>query len=219
MTLGSGLLLPPFFDSVTPHIIFFHCETGVSLLLILLFVFMRACLLISLFVFMRAWRCHDTQFRTICALSLPGLHLMLSCFSCKVESATWSSCLFSWGHDDDMILDSGPFFPPFFASLQLIIFFELQSGVSLLLIILFVFKIALWLLQLSCPAWCRLQKKSTAQQHASQGKLMLAATAPKKNDLEWLGVGNRDAIWKQWVNKHLLAKSKAPGTLISSCKR
>ena len=51
--------------------------------------------------------------------------------------------------------------------------------------------------------------------YASQVKLLLAAMAPQEDDLECLGEGNGDAIWKRWVDKQLWAKSKAPGTLIS----
>ena len=47
------------------------------------------------------------------------------------------------------------------------------------------------------------KKEAQRIQHASQEKLSLVAMAPEEDDLECLGVGNGDAIWKQSVDKHL----------------
>ena len=59
------------------------------------------------------------------------------------------------------------------------------------------------------------KKEAQRLQHASQAKLLLQALEPQKDDLECIGADNGDAVWVRWVDRHLKAKSKAPGTLIS----
>ena len=58
------------------------------------------------------------------------------------------------------------------------------------------------------------KKKAQRLQHASQMKLLLEAMATYDN-LECLGEDNGDSVWLWWVEKHLQAKTKAPGTLAS----
>ena len=59
------------------------------------------------------------------------------------------------------------------------------------------------------------KKEAKRLQHASQVKLLLEALEPQKDDLECIGADNGDAVWVRWIDRHLKAKSKAPGSLIS----
>ena len=55
----------------------------------------------------------------------------------------------------------------------------------------------------------------TREQHVSQVRHILEAVQPKGDDLRVLGEEDGDSVWTRWVQKHLQAKNKAPGTLIS----
>ena len=59
------------------------------------------------------------------------------------------------------------------------------------------------------------KKEAQRLQHASQVKLLLEALDPQNDDLACIGADNGDAVWVRWVDRHLQAKSKAPGMLIS----
>lgn len=52
-------------------------------------------------------------------------------------------------------------------------------------------------------------------QHVRQMRTLLEDIDPKGDDITCLANQDGDAVWKKWVDPHLEAESKAPGTLIS----